>query len=208
RYAADAERLRARPAPASAVAGGSGPPEEPADRVELHTLGTSGYARGVLAVGTGGPLGAAERYALHAAVALLTLVGERSRTLREAERRLGGAVLRMLLAGEPDHARAVAGELYGDLLDAPFRVLVAEPAAPAAHPPAAEEARPHPTGTADPPPAAPGPDPLRFLADAVETAAARHAEPALVVPDGEHLVVLAPDGGAAVAACAEHAAAA
>ena len=53
-------------------------------------------------------------------IALLTLTTERSRALQEAEQRLGAAVLRMLLAGEPDHARAVAGTLYGGLLDAPL----------------------------------------------------------------------------------------
>ncbi|MFE6777998.1 PucR family transcriptional regulator [Streptomyces sp. NPDC057702] len=126
---ADVERLRGRPAPASAVVGGAeagGDEEEVADRVELQTLGIGRRTRGILAVGTGAPLGTAERYAVHSAVALLTLTTERSRALHEAEQRLGAALLRMLLAGEPDHARAVAGQLYGDLLDVPFRVLVAE----------------------------------------------------------------------------------
>ncbi len=67
---------------------------------------------------------------VHSAVALLTLTTERSRALQDAEQRLGAAVLRMLLAGEPDHARAVAGDLYGGLLDAPFRLVVARPTAP------------------------------------------------------------------------------
>ena len=71
-------------------------------------------------------LGTAERYAVHSAIALLTLTTERSRSLQAAEQRLGAAVLRMLLAGQPDHARAVAGDLYGGLLDAPFRLLIAE----------------------------------------------------------------------------------
>ncbi|TVL94389.1 PucR family transcriptional regulator [Streptomyces sp. SAJ15] len=133
RLSADVERLRTRPAPASAVVGGTGgeEAEDAADRVELQSLGTGRRARGVLAVGTGAPLGTAERYAVHSAVALLTLTTERSRSLQEAEGRLGAAVLRMLLAGEPDHAHAVAGRLYGGLLDAPFRMLVAE-AAPSA----------------------------------------------------------------------------
>lgn len=124
RLAPDVERLRSRPGPASIVVGGGGevgatgaePAEDTAvaDRVELQSLGTGRRTtRGVLAVGTGAPLGTAERYAVHSAVALLTLTTERSRALREAEQRLGAAVLRMLLAGEPDHARAVAGRLYG-----------------------------------------------------------------------------------------------
>ncbi|MFI9719597.1 PucR family transcriptional regulator [Streptomyces sp. NPDC052396] len=178
RLSADVERLRRRQAPASAVVG---PAEEGGDRVELQSLGSGRHARGVLAVGTGAPLGTAERYAVHSAVALLTLATERSRALREAEQRLGTAVLNMLLAGEPEHARAVAGELYGSLLDAPFRLLLAEALPAAAEPEAA--------------------DPLALLADTVETAAGRAGEPVLAVPDGSRLVVLAPDGGAAVAAC-------
>ncbi|MEV6671512.1 PucR family transcriptional regulator [Streptomyces sp. NPDC051162] len=186
RLTRDVERLRERPAPATAVVG-SDPAEEGADRVELQSLGSGRRARGVLAVGTAAPLGTAERYAVQSAIALLTLATERSRTLQDAEARLGAAVLRMLLAGEPDHARAVAGDLYGSLLDAPFRVLVAEAAT--------EESEQDDDA----------PDPLAVLADAVETAAGRVAEAVLVVPDGERLVVLASDGGAAVAACAEHA---
>ncbi|MEV4435106.1 PucR family transcriptional regulator [Streptomyces sp. NPDC049555] len=180
RLGADVDRLRERPAPASAVVG-SGTDDEDGDRVELQSLGSGRRARGVLAVGTGAPLGTAERYAVHSAVALLTLTTERSRALQEAEARLGAAVLRMLLAGEPDHARAVAGDLYGSLLDAPFRILVAE---------AGEESA------------------LGALADAAETAAGRAAEAVLVVADGTRVTVLAPDGGAAVGACETYARAA
>ncbi|KUL43630.1 PucR family transcriptional regulator [Streptomyces violaceusniger] len=227
RLAPDVERLRSRPGPASIVVGGGGeagatgaePAEDTAvaDRVELQSLGTGRRTtRGVLAVGTGAPLGTAERYAVHSAVALLTLTTERSRALREAEQRLGAAVLRMLLAGEPDHARAVAGRLYGGLLDAPFRMLVAEVPSGAAQPshaatPGVDEAPPEPfaeaattaTGTAAGETEAA--DPLATLTDTMEAAAARIGESVLVVPDGERLIVLAPDGGAAVAACAEHA---
>ncbi|MEW2579557.1 PucR family transcriptional regulator [Streptomyces syringium] len=194
RLSADVERLRERPAPASAVVGAD-PDDEGADRVELQSLGTGRRTRAVLAVGTDAPLGTADRYAVHSAIALLTLTTERSRALRDAEQRLGAAVLRMLLAGEPDHARTVAGELYGGLLDAPFRMVVAEAATA---PGEAEAAEPRDAGT--------GPhDALGGLADALETAASRVAEPVLVVPDGGRLIVLAPDGGAAIAACAEHA---
>ncbi|MEU1179694.1 PucR family transcriptional regulator [Streptomyces sp. NPDC005820] len=186
RLTADVERLRERPAPASAVVGGAGPAEggesaENTDRVELHTLGTVRRPRAALAVGTAAALGTAERYAVHSAIALLTLTTARSRSLQAAEQRIGTAVLRMLLAGEPDHARAVAGELYGALLDAPFRVIVAEPA------PVGAEA---------------DGDPLGGLTEVVESAAARSGEAVLVVPEGERLVVLAADGGAAVAAVA------
>ncbi|MFI0779084.1 PucR family transcriptional regulator [Streptomyces sp. NPDC021212] len=231
RHTADAERLRARPAPASVVVGGGGAEagDEATDRVELQSLGTGRRTRGVLAVGTGAPLGTAERYAVHSAVALLTLTTERSRALREAEQRLGTAVLRMLLAGEPDHARAVAGRLYGELLDAPFRMLVAE-AVPgggsqasqvkkASHASSQTSKAPHAAYAADETAAEPTAeadtgatpcdpdraDPLGVLVDAMEAAAARAGEAVLVVPDGERLIVLAPDGGAAVEVCTEHA---
>ncbi|MEU3686696.1 PucR family transcriptional regulator [Streptomyces narbonensis] len=174
RLTPDVERLRDRPAPASAVVGGTD------DRVELQSLGTGRRVRGALAVGTGAPLGTAERYAVHSAIALLTLTTERSRSLQAAEQRLGAAVLKLMLAGQPDHARAVAGEVYGGLLDAPFRLLVAEPAAG------------EPTGEA----------PLPALAETLETAAARAGEAVLTVPESEgRLVVLAGDGGAVVTAC-------
>ncbi|MCX4883905.1 PucR family transcriptional regulator [Streptomyces sp. NBC_00847] len=182
RLTADVERLQERPAPASSVVG----PPDNEDRVELHSLGTGRRPRAALAVGTAAALGTAERYAVHSAIALLTLTTERSRSFHAAEQRIGAAVLRMLLAGEPDHARAVAGHLYGGLLDAPFRMIVAEAATRAAADPA---------------------DPLAALAETVESAAARAGEPVLVVPEGERLIVLAPDGGAAVAACGEYAAA-
>ncbi|WP_406121499.1 PucR family transcriptional regulator [Streptomyces sp. NBC_00989] len=176
RLTADVERLRDRPAPASSVVGG--PDNE--DRVELHTLGTGRRPRAALAVGTESALGTAERYAVHSAIALLTLTTERSRSLQAAQERIGAAVLRMLLAGHPDHARAVAGDLYGGLLDAPFRIIVGESA----------------DGEA-----------LDGLAEAVESAAARSGEAVLVVAEGpERLVVLAVDGGAAVEACGEYAA--
>lgn len=177
RLTGDVERLRERSAPASAVVG-----DTDDDRVELQSLGTGRRVRGALAVGTGAPLGTAERYAVHSAVALLTLSTERSGSLQAAEQRLGAAVLRMLLSGQQDHARAVAGDLYGGLLDAPFRLLIAEPAGE--RDPAAEH-------------------PLHVFAESLESAAARAGEAVLVVPDiDDRLVVLAADGGAVVASCA------
>jgi len=201
RLTPDVERLRERPAPASAVVGGE-------DRVELHSLGTGRRPRAALAVGTAAALGTAERYALHSAIALLTLTTERSRSLHAAEQRIGAAVLRMLLAGEPDHARTVAGELYGELLDAPFRLILAESAsASAARAHADGHARVAPSAVSSVPVAVldTNGDPLDGLAEVVESAAARSGESVLVVPDGERLVVLAVDGGAAVAACGEYA---
>ncbi|MFB7438661.1 PucR family transcriptional regulator [Streptomyces mirabilis] len=200
----DVERLRERPAPASSVVGGE-------DRVELHSLGTGRRPRAALAVGTAAALGTAERYAVHSAIALLTLTTERSRSLHAAEQRIGAAVLRMLLAGQPEHARTVAGDLYGELLDAPFRLILAESAsASAARAHADGHARVAAAKPSKAPVVVPDPtngDPLGGLAEIVESAAARSGESVLVVPDGERLVVLAVDGGAAVTACGEYAAA-
>lgn len=199
---ADVERLRERPAPASAVVGGAEDGDDDGvggrDRVELHSLGTGRRPRAALAVGTAAALGTAERYALHSAIALLTLTTERSRSLQAAEQRLGAAVLRMLLAGEPDHARAVAGALYGELLDAPFRIVVAESATTPVG--AVREAGALVAADTNG-------DPLGGLAECLESAAARAGEAVLVVPEGERLVVLAVDGGAAAGACGEFAAA-
>ena len=209
RLTGDVQKLRDRPAPASSVVGGP----ENEDRVELHTIGTGRRPRAALAVGTAAAPGTAERYAVHSAIALLTLTTERSRSLQAAEQRVGAAVLRMLLAGEPDHARAVAGGLYGELLDAPFRMMVAERVPVSASAALARaEARKGAPPVERPSAAAlaaadTGGDPFAALADVVESAAARAGEAVLVVPEGERLVVLAADGGAAAAACGEYAAA-
>ncbi|WP_420918765.1 PucR family transcriptional regulator, partial [Streptomyces coelicoflavus] len=184
------------------VVGGTGNAEHPenADRVELHSLGTSRRPRSALAVGTAAAPGTAERYAVHSAIALLTLTTERSRSLHEAGLRIDAAVLRMLLAGEPDHARTVAGSLYGGLLDAPFRIVVAESAAARSRAAGTAQAAGDTGGDT-------GGDPLGTLTEIVESAAARSGEAVLAVPEGERLVVLATDGGAAVAACVEYASA-
>ncbi|MGH4035362.1 PucR family transcriptional regulator [Actinomycetota bacterium Odt1-20B] len=201
----DVERLRDRPAPASSVVAGA------EDRVELHSLGTGRRPRAALAVGTASTLGTAERYAVHSAIALLTLTTERSRSLHAAEQRIGSAVVRMLLAGEPEHARTVAGELYGGLLDAPFRLVVAE-AVPASSAvarglgDASPESEATPTASAALAAAdALGGDPLTALADVVEAAAARAGESLLVVPYGERLVLLVVDAGTAARAVVEYA---
>ncbi|MEU6991388.1 PucR family transcriptional regulator [Streptomyces sp. NPDC046465] len=213
RLTADVERLRERPAPASSVVAGA------EDRVELHSLGAGRRPRAALAVGTASTLGTAERYAVHSAIALLTLTTERSRSLHAAEQRIGVAVLRMLLAGEPDHARTVAGDLYGGLLDAPFRLVVAEVAsASAARVRAGADDNGDGAGGQEGGAASAavlaavadvsgGGDPLAALVDVVEAAAARSGEALLVVPYGERLVLLVVDGGAGARACAQYAAA-
>ncbi|MEV6105794.1 PucR family transcriptional regulator [Streptomyces sp. NPDC051940] len=183
RLTADVERLRDRPAPASAVVAGESAGDGNEDRVELQSLGSGRRCCGVLAVGTDAALGTAARYAVHAAVALLTLTAERSQSFQAAEERLGTAVLRLLLSGHPGHAQAVAGQLYSGLLDAPLRLIVAEATEPEADG-----------------------DPLAELADALQTAALTAGEPVLAVPDRGRLLVLAADSGAVARAAEEHAA--
>ncbi|MFI6282740.1 PucR family transcriptional regulator [Streptomyces sp. NPDC050988] len=221
RITGDVERLRERAAPASSVVGGAGDGGSDdggdgsgEDRVELHSLGTGRRARAALAVGTAAALGTAERYAVHSAIALLTLTTERSRSLYAAEQRIGAAVLRMLLAGQPDHARGVAGDLYGGLLDAPYRMILAEAASASAG--RARARAGDAEADADGGGATVSAEAAAVLAEAdgdlvgglgevVESAAARSGEAVLVVPDGERLVVLAADRGAVVAACAQYA---
>lgn len=70
----------------------------------------------------------------------------------------------------------MAGRLYGGLLEAPVRVLVAEPLAAAG-------------------------ETVGLLAERVEAAALRAAEPVLSVRDGDRLTVLASADGAVLAAC-------
>ncbi|WP_328844580.1 PucR family transcriptional regulator [Streptomyces sp. NBC_00258] len=216
RITGDVERLRERAAPASSVVGGAGDAEGDGvdgsgeDRVELHSLGTGRRARAALAVGTAAALGTAERYAVHSAIALLTLTTERSRSLYAAEQRIGAAVLRMLLAGQPDHARGVAGDLYGGLLDAPYRMILAEAASASAgraRARAGDEDGGGGTVSAEAAAALAdaGGDLVGGLGEVVESAAARSGEAVLVVPDGERLVVLAADRGAVVSACAQYA---
>jgi purine catabolism regulator len=177
RLAGELDRLRDTPAPASAAVPG---PDGTEDRVELQSLGTGRRPRGFLAVGTEERLDTSARYVVHAAVALLTLSLEQSRTLQDAQARLAAALLRMLLAGEPDHARSVAGSLYGTLFDHCLRLLIAEPSDPHG-----------------------GPEAVALLAERAEAAAARSGEPLLAVREGPRLIVLAPEDAGALATVAD-----
>jgi purine catabolism regulator len=177
RLSGEIDRLRDTPAPASAAVAG---PAGTEDRVELQSLGSGRRPRGFLAVGTEERLDTSARYVVHAAVALLTLSLEQSRTLQDAQGRLAAALLRMLLAGEPDHARSVAGRLYGTLLDRPVRVLIAEPSDPHA-----------------------GPDALTLLAERADAAAVRSGEPLLAVRDGDRLIIMAAEDAGALTAASD-----
>ncbi|MDF9815988.1 PucR family transcriptional regulator [Streptomyces sp. SPB162] len=210
RLAGEIDRLRDRPAPASAAVAG---PAGTEDRVELQSLGTARRARGYLAVGTEERLDTSARYVVHAAVALLTLSLEQSRAMQDTEQRLAAAVLRMLLTGESEHARTVAGRLYGDLLSGQARLLVVEPAEPPAKAKATGAAQP--TGpakaaaTSKPAartgrPVAPL-DSVALLAERAEAAGARSGEPVIAVREGPRLMVLAAEDSAVLKACTDFA---
>ncbi|MCE7079998.1 PucR family transcriptional regulator [Streptomyces sp. ST2-7A] len=170
----------------------------PSDRVELHSLGNASLPGAVLTIGTDGPPDPVGRYVVQSAVAVLTLLTERSRTVREGERRLGGAVLRLLLAGEHGHAAAVASGVFGALLDGPLRVVAVRgpdgPGVGARGAPGAVGA----VGDAAPVSASPEAD--RLVA-AVEVAAARAGEAVPSAVEEEGTLLLCADGGAALAAC-------
>lgn len=183
RLAAEVDRLRRRPAPSSAALQGRAPGIDTADEdyVVVQSLGADRRPRGFLAVGTEDRITPTERYVLNAAVALLTLTLERSRELRQAEERMGAALLGMVLAGETVTARQVAAGLFGGLPEGTVRVLVGG-AGPNADPEALGE-----------------------LGDRAEQAGSRVGERLLVSredgPNGPRLIVLAPDNGAAHRAC-------
>ena len=187
RLAAEVDRLRRRPAPSSAALQGRSPGIDTADEdyVVLQSLGADRRARGFLAVGTEDRITPTERYVLNAAVALLTLTLERSRELRQAEERMGAALLRMVLAGEVGTARQVAVGLFGGLPEGTTRVLVAGAAQGAQGAEAAEA--------------------LSELAERAEQAGGRVGERLLVSREdgaaGPRLTVLAVDNGAVHRSC-------
>lgn len=197
RLAGEIDRLRDTPGPASAAVAG---PDGSEDRVELQSLGTGRRPRGFLAVGTEERLDTSARYVVHAAVALLTLSLEQSRTLQDAEQRLAAALLRMLLAGETGHARSVAGGLYGELLDHPVRLLIAVPA---------DSAAPREVGSGSAPETAAATggeaaaDAVTLLGERAEAAAARSGEPLLAVREGSRLIVLAAEDAGVLATVAD-----
>lgn len=116
-FRAEFDRLRGMRAPASAALTG------PEETVLLQSLGTGSRIRGFLVVGRPGPLPAAERHVVNAAVLLLTLRLEQSRALDSAMAALRAALLRLLLAGEGAAVSSVVEELGEQLPAEPLRVL-------------------------------------------------------------------------------------
>jgi purine catabolism regulator len=97
--------------------------------VAVFPLGTTGRPRSYLAVGTTGPGDQVVRSAVTAAVSLLSLTEEHTRTAPGVERRLRREVVRLLLDGEEQAGRVVHSALGGPALPPRLVVLAAEPRA-------------------------------------------------------------------------------
>ena len=94
----------------------------------LQTLGRRGSLRGVLAVGTGSPLDAAESDLVSSVIGIASIALEQSRVLEEAQLRVRAAVLEMLLSGSMKAAGKTAQRLWGTLPEPPVRVCLVEAA--------------------------------------------------------------------------------
>lgn len=100
-------------------------------RITLQTLGGGGSLRGVLAIGDSAELDQAGREVVTSVIALAGLALEQNRDLDRARGHLRTGLLRGILAGDTELAQRVAGEMWGPLPGAPFRVAVAD--VPAQH---------------------------------------------------------------------------
>lgn len=96
------------------------------DRVSLQPIGAGPVRRGFLAVGHAGPLAAAERHLVNAAVMLLTLGLEQDPAPR-ATGAVRAAAVELALAGRPDVARSLAARAGATWPADPLVVLLARP---------------------------------------------------------------------------------
>lgn len=95
-------------------------------RFTLQTLGGGGALRAVLAIGDSAELDQAGREVVISVIALAGLALEQNRDLDRARGHLRTGLLRGILAGDTVLAERVAGEMWGPLPTAPFRVAVAD----------------------------------------------------------------------------------
>lgn len=96
-----------------------------ADTVSLQSVGTGARGRAFLAVGRPGPLVAADRHLVNAAVMLLTIRLEQSSKVDSGLGRLRSAVLRLVLAGQSELAGPIAEQFSTGLPREPVTVVVA-----------------------------------------------------------------------------------
>ncbi|HEY5880180.1 MAG TPA: PucR family transcriptional regulator [Nakamurella sp.] len=105
-----------------------------ADTVSLQPVGAGSRRRAYLAVGRPGPLSAADRHLVNAAVMLLTLGFEKDAVAPGTAAAVRSAVLEIALNGHVELARSVAARLGAPLPDDPMVVLIARPTAAAPAP--------------------------------------------------------------------------
>jgi purine catabolism regulator len=96
-----------------------------ADTVSLQSVGTGPRGRAFLAVGRPGPLSAADRHLVNAAVMLLTIRLEQTSTMDAGLGMVRAAVLRLFLAGQAELAGSIAEQLSIALPSEPITILVA-----------------------------------------------------------------------------------
>ena len=93
--------------------------------MSLQSVGAGPRGRAFLAVGRPGPLSAADRHLVNAAVMLLTIRLEQTSTTDAGLGMLRAAVLRLFLAGQAELAGPIAEQLSIALPAEPMTVLVA-----------------------------------------------------------------------------------
>ena len=96
-----------------------------ADTVSLQSVGTGPRGRAFLAVGRPGPLAAADRHLVNAAVMLMTIRLEQSSATDSGLGKLRSAVLRLVLSGQSELAGPIAEQFSTGLPQEPVTVLVA-----------------------------------------------------------------------------------
>ncbi|MGS0686123.1 PucR family transcriptional regulator [Nakamurella sp. GG22] len=96
-----------------------------ADTVSLQSVGAGPRGRGFLAVGRPGGLTAAQRHLVNAAVMLLTIMLEHSRSTDAALGQVRSALMRLMLSGLSELAGPIADAISAPLPAGPVTVLVA-----------------------------------------------------------------------------------
>ena len=92
--------------------------------VAVQSLGTGRRVDGFLAVGTSRRLPPADHHVVNTAASLLTVGLAGPHVLGAAHQRLRTGLLRLMLAGQPNLARAVVAEIWGELPTTPVRLAL------------------------------------------------------------------------------------
>ncbi len=92
--------------------------------ISLQTIGQRGRLRGVLAVGTSGPLDPAGHEVVESVIGIASIVLEQRRELDAARRQLRTGLLELLMAGEWEVASRTAASVWGSLPAEPIVVTL------------------------------------------------------------------------------------